>query len=112
MLAAIHFSSIDWSSLLLSENVKIKIYNIVFCCCFVSVWNLVFHTKEGTEHSRRIFGPRRAKATGGWRKLHNEELHSLYSSQRIIRMNKPRRMRWMGYVVRTGEKRIAFKILV
>jgi hypothetical protein len=41
---------------------------------------------------RRIFGPKRDEATGGWRKLHNEELHNLYSSPGIIRMIKLRRM--------------------
>jgi hypothetical protein len=43
---------------------------------------------------RRIFGPKRGEVTGGWRKLHNEELHHLYSSPSIIRMIKSRRMRW------------------
>jgi hypothetical protein len=43
---------------------------------------------------RRIFGPKRDEVTGCWRKLHNEELHSLYSSPSIIRMIKSRRMRW------------------
>jgi hypothetical protein len=42
----------------------------------------------------RIFGPKRDEVTGGWRKLHNEELHNLYSSPSIIRMIKSRRMRW------------------
>jgi hypothetical protein len=42
---------------------------------------------------RRIFGPERDEVTGGWRKLHNEGLHDLYSSPRIIRLNKARRMR-------------------
>jgi hypothetical protein len=42
---------------------------------------------------RRIFGPKREKMTGGWRKLHNEELPKLYSSQSVIRMIKSRRMR-------------------
>jgi hypothetical protein len=42
---------------------------------------------------RRIFGPKRDDVTGGWRKLHNEELHNLYSSPSIIRMIKSRRMR-------------------
>jgi hypothetical protein len=45
---------------------------------------------------RRIFGPKRDEVTGGWRKLHNEELHNLYFSSSIIRMIKPRRMRWQG----------------
>jgi hypothetical protein len=43
---------------------------------------------------RRIFGPRRDEVTGEWRKLHNEELHSLYSSPNIIRQIKSRRTRW------------------
>jgi hypothetical protein len=43
--------------------------------------------------------------TGGWRKLHNEELHNLYASPNIIRMIKTRRMRWAGHVARMGEKR-------
>jgi hypothetical protein len=42
----------------------------------------------------RIFGPKRDEVTGGWRKLHNEELHNLYSSPSIIRIIKSRRMRW------------------
>jgi hypothetical protein len=42
---------------------------------------------------RKIFGPKRDEVTGGWRKLHNEELHSLYSSPNIIRMIKSRRIR-------------------
>jgi hypothetical protein len=50
--------------------------------------------------------------TGGWRKLHNEELHNLYSSPNIIRMIKSRRLRWAGHVARMGEKRNACKILV
>jgi hypothetical protein len=50
--------------------------------------------------------------TRGWRKLHNEELHSLYSSPSIIRMIKSRRMKLAGHVARMGEKRIAYRILV
>jgi hypothetical protein len=49
---------------------------------------------------------------GDWRKLHNEELHNLYSSPNIIRMMKSRRMRWAGHVARMGEKRNAYRILV
>jgi hypothetical protein len=45
---------------------------------------------------RRIFGPKRDGVMGGWRKLHNEELHNLYSSPSIIRIIKSRRMRWVG----------------
>jgi hypothetical protein len=51
---------------------------------------------------RRIFGPKRDEVTGGWRKLHNEELHNLYSFPSIIRKIKSRRIRWRGYVARMG----------
>jgi hypothetical protein len=61
---------------------------------------------------RRIFGPKRDEVTGGWRKLHNEELHNLYSSPSIIRMIKSRRMRLAGHVARMGEKRNAYRIFV
>jgi hypothetical protein len=61
---------------------------------------------------RRIFGPKRDEVTEGWRKLHNEELHNLYSSPSIIRMIKSRRMRWAGHVARMGEKKNAYRILV
>jgi hypothetical protein len=61
---------------------------------------------------RRIFRLKRDEVTGGWRKLRNEELHSLYSSPSIIRMIKSRRMRWAGDVARMGEKRNAYRILV
>jgi hypothetical protein len=58
---------------------------------------------------RRIFGSKIDEGTGGWRKLHNEELHTLYSSPSIIRMITSRRMRWTG---RMGEKTNAYRILV
>jgi hypothetical protein len=61
---------------------------------------------------RRIFGPKRDEVTGDWRKLHNEELHGLYSSPSIIRVIKTRRMRWAGHVVHMGEVRGAYNILV
>jgi hypothetical protein len=60
---------------------------------------------------RRIFGPKRDEVTGGWRKLHNEELHGLYSSPSIIRVIKARRMRWAGHVAHMGEMRGAYNIL-
>jgi hypothetical protein len=57
---------------------------------------------------RRIFGPKRDEVMGEWRKLHNEELHNLYSSPDIIRQVKSRRMRWAGHVARMlrGEKSV------
>jgi hypothetical protein len=60
----------------------------------------------------RIFGPKRDNVTGDWRKLHNEELHNLYSSPNISRMIKSKRMRWAGHVARMGESRNEYRILV
>jgi hypothetical protein len=66
-------------------------------------WSLTL----GEEHKLRvlenrvlriIYGPMKDEVIGGWRKLHNEELHNLYSSPSIVRMIKPRRMRLAGHV--------------
>jgi hypothetical protein len=51
---------------------------------------------------RTIFGLKRDEVTGGWRKLHNEELHGLYSSPSIVRVIKARRMRGAGHVALMG----------
>jgi hypothetical protein len=53
---------------------------------------------------RRISGPRRDETTGYWRKLHNEQLHNLYSSPSIIRTIKSRRIRWADHVARMRRK--------
>jgi transcription termination factor 2 len=60
---------------------------------------------------RRIFGPKRDEVVVEWRKLHNEELHELYSLPSIIRIIKSRRMRWAGHVARLEEKRNAYRLL-
>jgi hypothetical protein len=59
----------------------------------------------------RIFGPKREE-DGSWRKLHNDELHSLYSSPNIVRVVKSRRMRWAGHVACMGKGRGIYRILV
>ncbi|KAJ4434138.1 hypothetical protein ANN_16458 [Periplaneta americana] len=61
---------------------------------------------------RKIFGAKRDEVTGEWRKLHNTELHALYSSPDIIRNIKSRRLRWAGDVARMGESRNAYRVLV
>jgi hypothetical protein len=61
---------------------------------------------------RRIFGPKKVEMTGGLRKRHNEELHNMYSLPRIIRIIKPRRIRWTSHVTRMEVKRHAYGILM
>jgi hypothetical protein len=53
---------------------------------------------------RRVFGPRREEVTGSWR-VHNKELHTLYSLPNIVRIMKSRRMRFAKHVVCIGEKK-------
>jgi hypothetical protein len=86
------------SSRLLSRNIKIRIYKniilpvILYGC---ETWSLTLREEHGlrvfeNRVLRRIFGPKGEEETGGWRQLHNEEIHSLYSSLSIIRMVKER----------------------
>jgi PAS domain-containing protein len=88
------------------KNENIQDYD--FSCGSVWVRNMMFENRV----LRRIFGLKRDEVTGGWRKLHNEEPHDLYSSPSIIRITKLRRMRWVEHVARMGEKRNACRLLV
>jgi hypothetical protein len=108
------------SSWLLSKNVKVRIYKIIifpvvlYGCETWSVTVREEHKLRALENRvlRRMFRPKRDGVTGGWRKLHNEELHNLYSSPSIIRIIKPRRMRWVGHVARMGQKWNVYRLLV
>jgi len=60
---------------------------------------------------RRIFGSKRDKVTGEWRKLHNEELNDLYSPN-TLRVIKSIRIRWARHVARMEERRGVYRILV
>jgi hypothetical protein len=99
------------SSRLLSGNVKDKIHKTIILPAVLygcETWSLTLreeHRLRVFENRvlRRIFGPKRDEVMGQWRKLHNGELHNLYSSPDIIRHIKSRRMRWAGHVERMGE---------
>jgi len=95
------------SSRLPSKNVKIKVYRTtilpvdLYGC---KTWSLTLREERKLRVFekmvlRRIFGPRRDKVTGEWRRLHNEGLNELYSSPNIVRVIKSRRMRLAGHVV-------------
>jgi hypothetical protein len=105
---------------LLSRNVKAKIHKTIILPVVLygcETWSLTLreeHRLRVFENRvlRRIFVPKRDEVTGEWRKLHNEELHNLYSSPDIIRQVKSRRMWWAGHVARMAEERKVYKILV
>jgi hypothetical protein len=105
---------------LLSRNVKVKIYKTIILPVVLygcKTWSLTIseeHRRRVFENRvlRRMFGPKRDEVTGEWRKLHNEELHNLYSSPDIIRQVKSRRRRWVEHVSRMGEERKVYKVLV
>jgi hypothetical protein len=59
----------------------------------------------------RLSGPKREEVAGGWRQLHNEELHILYASSDVILVIKSRRMGWVGHVAHMEEVRNAYSIL-
>jgi hypothetical protein len=95
------------SSRLLSKNVKVRIYKTIILPVFLygcETWSLTVREERKlrvfeNRVLRRIFGPKREGVTVEWRKLHNEELHNLYSSPSIIRIIKSRRM-WHGLEMR------------
>jgi hypothetical protein len=103
---------------LLSRNVKVKICKTIILPLVLygcETWSVneehrlrVFENRVLT----RIFGPKRDEVTGEWRKMHNEELHILYSSPNIIRQIKSRRMRWAGHVACMGEEKNVYRVLM
>jgi hypothetical protein len=102
----------------IKKNLKIKIYRTVIFPVMLSgceTWSPTLRE----EHRLRVFenkvlrtfGPKREEDRS-WRKLHNDELHSLYSSLNVVRVIKSRRMRWVGHMACMGEGRGVYRVLV
>jgi hypothetical protein len=101
------------------KNLKIKIHKTVIFPVVLygcETWSLTL----GEEHRLRvfekrvlgrIFGPKREE-NGTWRKLHNDELHNLYSSPNIVRVIKSRKLSGTGHGARMGEGRGVYRVLV
>jgi hypothetical protein len=98
------------SSRLLSKNVKITLYKtidlpVVLYGC--ETWSLILREEYRLRVFENrvlkiIFGPKKDEVIGGWRKLHNEELHNLYLSPSVIRIIKWGTIRWAGHVTQIG----------
>jgi hypothetical protein len=108
-----------FSSRLISKNLKIKIYKTVILPVVLygcETWPLTSreeHRLRVFENIvlRKIFGSKREE-DGSWRKLHNDELHSLHSSPNIVRVIKSRRLSWAGHVAYMGEGRSVYRVSV
>jgi hypothetical protein len=100
---------------LLFNNLKIKIYKTTILP-FV-LYGVKRSVTLREEHKLRLFENRVLRPTseevaGGWRRLHNEELHDLYDAENIIRVNKSRRIRWTGHIARIREIKSSYNALV
>jgi hypothetical protein len=101
------------------KNLKIKIYKTIILPVVLhgcGTWSLTLRKEHrlGAFQNRvlrRIFVPKREE-DGSWTKLHNEELHSLYSSPNTVRVIKLRRMRWAGHLARMEEGRGVYRVFV
>ncbi|KAJ4444051.1 hypothetical protein ANN_05840 [Periplaneta americana] len=97
------------------KNYKTVILPVVLYGC--ETWTLTLREEHRlrvfeSKVLRKIFGAKRGEVTGEWRKLHNTELHALYSSPDIIRNIKSRRLRLAGHIARMGESRNAYRVLI
>jgi hypothetical protein len=108
------------SSHLLLKNIEIRTYKTIILSVVLYVcetWSLTLREEQRlrvfeNRVLRRIFGSKRDEVIEGWRKLHNEELHHLYSSPSIMRMIKSRKITLAGLVAQMGDKQNAYRILV
>ena len=104
----------------LSKKLKVKTYKTIILPVVLygcETWSLTLreeHRLRVFENKllRKIFGAKKDEITREWRKLHNAELHALYSSPNIDRNLKSRRLRWAGYVASMEQSRNAYRVLV
>ena len=99
------------------KDKDVQNYNFAFCFYGCETWSLTVRDERRLRAFenrvlRRIFGRKWEEVRGEWRKLHNEELHGLYSSPNIVRVIKSRRMRWAEHLSRMGERRGVYRVLV
>jgi hypothetical protein len=92
-----------------SNTIIFHLFMVLHEC---ETWSLTLREEYRLGVLRRIFRPKRNELTGGWRKLHIEELHNLYCSSSVIRIIKWRGIRWDRHVARMWENKNSYRILV
>jgi hypothetical protein len=105
---------------LLSKNIKIKIFKSIIVPVVLygdEAWSLALRDEHGlrvigNRVLSKTFGPKRDEVTWDWTRLHNVELHHLYSSLNIIWAIKSRRMRCVGHVIFMGERIGTYRVLM
>ena len=115
-----HLSQRLLSSRLLPKKFKVTTYKTIILPVVLygcETWSLALREEHilgvfENKVLRKIFGAKRDEITREWRKLHNANLHALYSSPNIIINFKSRRQRWAGYVARMEKSRNAYSVLV
>jgi hypothetical protein len=90
----------------LQKSVKLFLFRPFTLTCSTRI-----NVPNSLEHIRILIGTKRQEVAGGWRRLHNEELHNLHTSSNIIRVIKSRRMRWALHVAHIGGRRNVYKFL-
>ena len=113
---AVGHSSIVYWLLLLGYVIHCSagVIRFLYVVCGCETWSLTLREERRlrvfkNRVLRRIFGPKRDEVAWEWRRLNNKEPCALYSNIRVIRS---RRLRWVGHVVRVGERRDAYRVLV
>jgi hypothetical protein len=95
--------------LFVSTVVATSLHNLTTCFP-VTLRDQVLYPHKRDLLNSIVFGPE-TEEDGSWRKLQNDELHSLYSSPNIVRVIKSRRLRWAGHVARRGKGRGVYRVL-
>ena len=96
----------------IATSIRVHVFSFLFLIIISGLFAAIYYYYYYYYYLLRGFGPRRDEVTGEWRKLHNGELHDLYSSPNIVRVIKSRTMRLAGRVARMGERRGVYRVLV
>jgi hypothetical protein len=95
---------------------KFQNHNFTWFLYGCETWSLTLTEKHRLREYengmlRRIFGPKKKKVVGGWKRLQNDKLHNLYASPNVVSVIKSKRIKWVGHAAHMGQMN-TYKILV